>query len=289
MITFQNFTTDELKNSVLVLIDAFEHDQSQSIDEDKRVTDTFISKEMDVDIISLQSILKLLKEESKIDFEEKDSLIYKIHCLDEATKIFDAFKNMKLSDLATKILMKSYEWYKRQNYQLDSQQDSYILCCSLGINNLEKTWNALDLLDSKKLIKKWVKTRCIYRFGITLEGVNFMENPPTPKQTIAPVVNITGNSGNVSINSNNVSQNIANNINQLEELFGIIEKSIKENVTSTEQQNMLDDLETARELTKSENPNSRLITRIMTRLGAALPIVLDSIQKVIELIQSVHG
>ena len=52
---------------------------------------------------------------------------------------------------------------------------------------------------------------------------------------------------------------------------------------------MLDDLETARELTKSENPNPRLITRIMTGLGAALPIVLDSTQKVIELIQSVHG
>lgn len=289
MITFQNFTTEELKNSVLVLIDAFEHDQSQSIDEGKGVTDTLIAEKMDVDITSLQSILKVLREESKIDFEKKDSLICNIHCLDEATKLFYAFENMKLSDLAIKILMKSYEWYKRQNYQLDPQQDSFILCCSLGINNLEKTWNALDLLDSKKLIKKWIKNRYIYRFGITLEGVNFMENPPAPKQTAAPIVNITGNSGNVSINSNNVSQSISNNTNQLEELFGIIEKSIKENADSIKQQDMLDDLETARELTKSENPNPRLITRIMTGLGAALPIVLDSTQKVIELIQSVHG
>ena len=100
------------------------------------------------------------------------------------------------------------------------------------------------------------------------------------KQTAGKIV-ITGNSGNISIGSENVTQTI--NINELRQTFEKLEKLINEKLADTQKQDALDELETAKELAKVQPPKWNLVKKALSHLGT-VPAICEGVKSVIDFV-----
>jgi predicted transcriptional regulator len=282
MIQFNNFTEEELSNALLVILKQFEF--NPPFRAQNGITSEIISSEMKLDPNVINPIIVHLYSEGLISAEKQDNGAF-IHCRcsEKTNQLFTNFEKRPLTEIALLILQKTYEWYQRNNYQTDTQENSLLISAALGITNHEKVKSAITMLISNGLLRKWVIMRDFISFCITIEGVNFMEEPKMKEENIAPII-IHGNQGNISISSNNVTQTISKN--ELDNLFTSLEETINSKVDEALRENAIDDLETVKELVKSEKPKINLITRILDNLKN-IPVLVEGVNSIVQIINEI--
>ncbi|HRU01718.1 MAG TPA: hypothetical protein P5239_08455 [Victivallales bacterium] len=262
MMQLNRFTEEELLNTILVVLKELE--LNPSFGAKNGITSEILSSELKIPIEVINTTVMQLYSDGLISANKmNDGSFTHCICSEKTNLLFENFEKRPLAEIALLVLQKTYEWYQRNNYQTDTQENSVLISLALGISNHEKVKSAISMLISKQLLRKWVIMRDYISFCITIEGVNFMETPNTKDKNISPII-IHGNQGNISISSNNVTQSIYTN--DLEKVLGRLEETIKNSVDESLRENVLDDLETVKELIKSEKPKVKLITRILDKL-----------------------
>ena len=279
MIQFEDFTEQEISNAVLLII--------QKISEINKIISTpqimLECKEFNQDWINT-GFQVLLDKQYITATKKPDGCFYDCKLTQTAFDYLHDNENKTLADTAILVLLKTYEWYIRNNYVIDTQENSGVISYALGIPNHEKVRNAVKFLIDKGLLRKWVIMREYISFCITMEGINFIENENkqenktemSPKQIV-----ISGNTGNITISSENVSQTI--NTNELNQAFEKLEQLIKEKLIDSQKQDALEDLETAKVLSSMQYPKWNLVKKALNHLGS-IPAICEGVKVVIDLV-----
>ena len=92
---------------------------------------------------------------------------------------------------------------------------------------------------------------------------------------------INGNSGNIAISSENVTQIV--NSNELNQAFERLENLIKEKLKDSQKQDALEKVEMAKELSKTQHPKWNLVKKILDHLGT-IPVICEGVKAVIDLV-----
>ena len=280
MVSFRDFDKDEFENSILVEIDALENQSSSN--NTNGITSELIANQLDINTERVnQSIINLIsKGYIEAIYNEESSNYYFCKCSEKAKKVFSEIEKRPLTEIATLVLKTAYTWYIRNGYVKDTQENSLLIAFALGINNVEKINDAIQFLIDKGLLKKWTITRQYILFGITTNGVIRMENPKQNESNITPII-IRENSGNISIGSQDVNQTINNK--ELDQAFNNLRDLIISKIDEPKQKELLEDLETAQELSKNESPKIHLITRLLNHMKD-IPVLLGAATAIIEMI-----
>ena len=283
MVNLESFNKEELENAILLEIDALEAQPSFNCK--FGITTEIIFRKTKIPQESINASIKNLISENLLEASlQEDSICYQFcKCTSKATNMFSSMEKRPLHEIALLVLKKVYDWYVRNDYQKDTQENSFYLSMALGINNHEKVKDAVKFLIDRGLLRKWVILRDYISFCITIEGVNFMENSKTREEKITPIIIRGNNSGNISINSQNITQSIHQN--NLSKAFDELHKLIIKKTDKEEKQDLLDDLETAKELAKTEQPKISLIKRLLNNIGR-IPALCTAVNSVIDLINN---
>lgn len=282
MIQLNNFTEEELLNTLLVVVKELE--LNPPFRAANGITSEILSSHLKIPVDVINTIIMKLYSDGLLSAHKNDDNTFtQCACSEKTNNIFEEFEKRPLAEIALLVLQKTYEWYQRNNYQTDTQENSALVSLALGIANHEKVKSAITMLFSKGFLRKWVIMRDFISFCITIDGVNFMETPNREEELISPII-IHGNQGNISISSNNVTQSI--NTKELDKLLFGLEETIKNNVDESLRDNALDDLETVKELAKSEKPKVNLIKRILDNLKN-IPVLVEGVKSVMDFINSI--
>ena len=191
---------------------------------------------------------------------------------------FDKLNALTINETAILLLEKSYDIYKRSNYDIYFQFESSLIGSIIGLTNEAKIFSAIELLNDKGLINNLTVMFGNIIYFISPKGIDMIENG-IEKNTQQGNVYVNNNGGNVAINSTRVNQSINNN--ELDGYFTILEKLITENLTGEIKSNAINDFETIKELTKVELPKKHLIQKLLDNLDK-IPILLDIVNKIRE-------
>lgn len=279
MIKFENFTETEIANAMLLIIQEIA-ENNISVSTPQIMKDC---KTLGQDWINIG--FQVLLDKQYITAEKKaDGCFYDCKLTQAGLDYLQSNENKTLYETAMLVLQKTYEWYIRNNYVMDTQEDSRIVSYSLGINNHEKVRNAINMFIENGLLRKWVVMRDFTSFCITIAGVNFMEQKneeESKKEQSANQIVINGNSGNIAIGSENVAQSV--NANELNQAFERLENLINEKLEGVQKQEALDEVEMSKELSNSQHPKWNLVKKAIGRLGV-IPALCESVKTIMDLI-----
>lgn len=279
MIEFEKFTEEEISNALLLIIQEIE-EKNELISTPQIMADC---KDLGQDWINT-GFQVLLDKHYITANKELDSCFYNCKLTQTAIDYLNGKDVLTLTETANLVLEKSYEWYIRNSYVMDTQENSNIISYALGIRNHEKIRNAIMSLIDKGFLHKGVVMRDFTIFCITTDGVTFVENQhkqvnKTEKSPSQIVIN--ENSGNIAISSENVTQIV--NSNELNQAFERLENLIKEKLEDSQKQDALEKVEMAKELSKTQHPKWNLVKKILDHLGT-IPVICEGVKAVIDLV-----
>ena len=201
-----------------------------------------------------------------------------IYPTEQTIEKFDKLNTLTLSETAMILLKKTYDIYKRANFDCYFQFDSAFIGSLVGFTNDTKVRSAIEMLAENGLINNPAVMLDNIIYFISAKGISMIENGSDNYASQGNVV-VNNIGGNVAVNSNNVKQSIITN--ELEEYFAIMEKLINENLSGEMKSNAINDLDTIRELSKVEQPKKHLIQKLLDNLDK-IPILLEIANKIRE-------
>jgi len=174
MMKLENFNEEELKNALLVQTSWLEEEPPFNCPDG--ITSKLLQEQLGIPIEAVNALIKKLLISKHIEATEvADGNYIHIKCSLTSNDYLSGMVQKSLNDISFLIFTKLYEWYVRNNYQIDTQENSFIICLALGIKNHEKIINAISNYVQKGLFKKWVLTNQCMLFGLTIQGVSYME------------------------------------------------------------------------------------------------------------------
>ena len=274
-------TREETENLILSSLDYL---MQISYGTENGITLKTLANNVNIELNEVKKHIKVLEKKKTVScqfYQTGDDSFY-IKPTEQTIEFFEKRNSLPLNETVRLLLEKSYDIYKRDNYNSMFQFDSTFIGSIIGINNIAKIKSAIELLNNKGLINNPAIMLDNIVYFISAGGIDMIESGSKKQETSSSVfINAPG--GNVAVNSNDFKQSIKIHNNDLPEYFAILEKLINENIKGNEKDNALNDLETIKELTKADPPNKNLIQRFLNNLGN-FSFLLDIIKKVKDLI-----
>jgi hypothetical protein len=275
-----DLTDDEIFNLILVTINQIQDNLPYP---ENGVELTFLASNLDMELDLLKKYIQKLKLQKLVSwrFEQTRGGQFFVNPTEKALENSEKLNELTVSETAKIILEKSYDLYKRGGYDNSIQLNSAMIGGVAGFNNVSKIQSAIELLEDAGYIKNPAVMSGNTIYFLSVRGISMIESK-TENQTakINPVtVNINNKSGNVAINSSNVNQII--NLNELSEYLERLEKLITDNLNDKEKKDALDDLETVKELAKSDTPKKHLIQKVLNNLDK-IPILIEVVKQIKE-------
>lgn len=268
-------TKEETENCILVALDYL---QQNSYYSENGVELKKLAANVHIELNEIKNFIKELKKKNAINWYLEQAIDEEIYIkeTEQTIEYFEKLNALPLNETARLILEKTYDIFKRADYDSTFQFDSSFIGSIIGITNISKIRSAVEMLNNKGLIDNpAIMTDNIIYF-ISAKGIDMIENEPKKQEAGSPIfINAPG--GNVAVNSNNVKQNIKNN--ELTGYFTILEKLITENLKGDEKADALTNLETVKELTNVEHPNKTLIQKLLDNLDK-IPILFDIVNRI---------
>jgi hypothetical protein len=277
-----DLTNDEIYNLILVTIDQIQGNLSYP---ENGVELTFLASNLDMKLDELKKCIQELRLKKLVSwhFEKTRGGQFFVNPTEKTLEYLEKMNSLTIHETAKIILEKSYDFYKRGEYDNSMQLDSSLIGSIAGFSNITKVQSVIELLEDEGYIKNPAIMHGNTIYFLSARGIGMIETK-TENQTmsISPVtINnyIDNKNGNVAINSNNVEQII--NYKELTGYLDKLEKLITENLIDKEKKDALDDLETMKELVKSDSPKKHLIQRMLNNLDK-IPILIEVVKQIRE-------
>jgi hypothetical protein len=275
-----DLTDDELNNLILVTI---YRKQDDLLYPENGVELAFLASKLNIELDELRRYIRKLKEQKlvSVHFEQTKGGQHFLNPTEKALDEFERLNGLTISETARIILEKSYDFYKRGGYDNSIQLNSAMVGNVAGFYKTSKVQIAVELLKDEGYIQNPAVMLGNTIYFLSARGISMIESGIEKQATkIRPVtVNINNKNGNIAINSSGVSQII--NLNELPGYFEKLEKLITDNLKDSERKDALDDLETVKELAKSDPPKKHLIQKVLNNLDK-IPVLIGIVKQLKE-------
>jgi hypothetical protein len=269
------FNDEEFRNCILVWMREIQSNTPAMSDE-RGVTYEYFLEYTKIEVNAFMENVNILIEQGLIN----KIADHRLTLSSKGKEYLGERNSIALSELSSLLMKKTYELYKRNNEDVSTQFNSMTLAILLGISNYQKIIMVVDELYKSGLIGKPAKTRYYANFLLSHDGIMYGENgskkmDAVQRTTFTPII-VKDISGNVAINSENVTQSISTN--DISQYCRDIERLIHENLTGKEKEDALIATATIEELSKAQQPNRGLIEVFLNNLDK-IPILLSMVEK----------